>query len=298
MAWIQVYAEVPKRLAEGLSDALEGIGSLAVTLGDAADTPIFEPPIGTTPIWPDTRVMGLFDASRDTDQLLALLRGRWPQVAQYPVRVEALEDKDWVREWMDQFMPVRFGTRLWVVPSWHQPPEADGINLLLDPGLAFGTGSHPTTALCLTWLSNSDLSGKTVIDFGCGSGILACAAAKLGAARVIGTDIDPQALLASKQNAERNQVELELYLPEQMPEVQADILIANILFNPLKMLAPQFLSLIKPGGQLAMSGILTEQADPLMSHFRQLGTEFVSHETQEDWALVAGHTRLATEEGT
>jgi len=290
VSWIQVYADVPKRLAEGLSDSLEAIGSLAVTLGDAADTPIFEPPIGTTPIWPDTRVMGLFEASRDTTQLLTLLRARWPQLDTYPVKIEALEDKDWVREWMDQFVPVQFGDRLWVVPSWHQPPHPDAINLMLDPGLAFGTGGHPTTALCLTWLSNADLTGKTVIDFGCGSGILACAAAKLGAARVIGTDIDPQALLASEQNAQLNQVSLELYLPEQMPDIKADVLIANILFNPLKMLAPQFLALIKPQGELVMSGILNEQSAPLIDYFTQLGIDFVSNNSKEDWSLVAGTT--------
>lgn len=290
MSWIQVYADVPKRLAEGLSDSFEAIGSLAVTLGDAADTPIFEPPIGTTPIWPDTRVTGLFEASRDTNQLLTLLRARWPQLDAYPIKIEALEDKDWVREWMDQFVPVQFGERLWIVPSWHQPPHPDAINLMLDPGLAFGTGGHPTTALCLTWLSNTDLSGKTVIDFGCGSGILACAAAKLGAARVIGTDIDPQALLASQQNAQLNQVSLELYLPEQMPDIKADVLIANILFNPLKMLAPQFLALIKPQGELVMSGILNEQSAPLIDYFTQLGIDFVSNNSKEDWSLVTGTT--------
>lgn len=293
MAWIQIYTEVPKRYAEALSDALEAIGSLAVTLTDAADSPIFEPPIGSTPIWPDTRVTGLFEANRDTDALLNLLASRWPQVAQFPVRVEALEDKDWVREWMDQFKPVRFGERLWVVPSWLAPPEPDAIHLLLDPGLAFGTGDHPTTALCLTWLSNHDLSGKTVIDFGCGSGILACAAAKLGAKRVIGTDIDPQAMHASAQNAQQNKVELELYLPDQMPALKAEIVIANILFNPLKSLAPQLLTLLAPNGLLVMSGILIEQVEPLIAHYQALGTKLVSSTEQGDWAQVV----LANAEG-
>lgn len=286
MAWIQLYTEVPKRYAEALSDALEAIGSLAVTLTDAADSPIFEPPIGATPIWPDTRVTGLFEANRDTDALLSLLRARWPQVTQFPVRVEALEDKDWVREWMDQFTPVRFGERLWVVPSWLTPPEPNSIHLLLDPGLAFGTGDHPTTALCLTWLSNHDLTGKTLIDFGCGSGILACAAAKLGALRIIGTDIDPQAMHASAQNATQNHVQLELYLPDQMPTVNADIVVANILFNPLKSLAPQLLSLLAPNGLLVMSGILIEQVEPLILHYQALGTKLVSSTEQGDWAQV------------
>lgn len=293
MAWIQIYTEVPKRYAEALSDALEAMGSLAVTLTDAADCPIFEPPIGSTPIWPDTRVTGLFEASRDTNALLSLLASRWPQVAQFPVRVEVLEDKDWVREWMDQFKPVRFGERLWVVPSWLAPPEPDSIHLLLDPGLAFGTGDHPTTALCLTWLSNHDLSNKTVIDFGCGSGILACAAAKLGAKRVVGTDIDPQAIHASAQNAQQNKVQLELYLPDQMPAVKAEIIVANILFNPLKSLAPQLLTLLAPNGLLVMSGILIEQVEPLIEHYQALGTKLVSSTEQGDWAQVV----LANAEG-
>mgnify|MGYP001810811235 CR=1 FL=1 len=199
-----------------------------------------------------------------------------------------LEDKDWVREWMDQFVPIQFGERLWVVPTWLEPLHPDAVNLMLDPGLAFGTGGHATTALCLTWLSQSDLSEKTVIDFGCGSGILACAAAKLGAGRVIGTDIDPQALRASQQNAEVNQVSLELYLPEQMPALQADILVANILFNPLKSLAPHFLALLKPSGTLVMSGILTSQADELIAFFSALGMQLVSREERDDWAMISG----------
>lgn len=293
MAWIQVYSEVPKRYAQALSDALESIGSLAVTLTDAADTPIFEPPIGSTPIWADTRVTGLFDASQDTNTLVNLIGQRWPQVKQFPLRIEALEDKDWVREWMDQFKPVRFGERLWVVPSWLTPPEPESIYLLLDPGLAFGTGDHPTTALCLTWLSNHNLAGKTLIDFGCGSGILACAAAKLGAERVIGTDIDPQAMHASAQNAAQNQVNLELYLPEQMPDLCADVIVANILFNPLKQLAPELLKRLSSQGLLVMSGILVEQIQPLIEHYQALGTKLVSSTVQDDWAQVV----LAKTEG-
>jgi ribosomal protein L11 methyltransferase len=153
--------------------------------------------------------------------------------------------------------------------------------------LAFGTGGHPTTALCLTWLAQADLTGKTVIDFGCGSGILACAAAKLGAGNVIGTDIDPQALHASQQNAEVNQVSLELYLPEQMPAVKADILIANILFNPLKSLAPHFLALLKPSATLVMSGILVSQAPALIAFFEALGMTLIHQHNKEDWSIVA-----------
>lgn len=286
MSWIQLYTDVPKRYAKSLSNALEAIGSIAVTLTDAADTPIFEPPIGSTPVWASTRVMGLFSAEQDTDWLLQQLGARWPQATQYTIKMDVLEDKDWVREWMAQFHPVQFGKRLWVVPSWLTPPKPEAVNLLLDPGLAFGTGDHPTTALCLNWLAQQPLHGQTVIDFGCGSGILACAAAKLGAATVIGTDIDPQALHASAQNAQQNHVEIALYLPEQLPNQPADIVIANILFNPLKSLATQLVNLLTPQGILAMSGILTTQMQSLIDHYHTLGMKLVSTNTQEDWALV------------
>ncbi len=180
MAWIQINATVEEALAEPLSDAFMEVGACSVTFEDAKDQPIFEPELGTTPIWQHTRVVGLFDAETDTQAIVSSLENLLPGIAATQYKVEALEDKDWVRAWMDQFEPMRFGQRLWIVPSWHTPPEPDAVNLMLDPGMAFGTGTHPTTSLCLTWLDQHAPTGLNVIDYGCGSGVLALAAQKNG----------------------------------------------------------------------------------------------------------------------
>lgn len=190
---------------------------------------------------------------------------------------------------MDNFKPMCFGGRFWVVPSWHEPPEPTQPHILLDPGMAFGTGTHPTTALCLAWLTEQDLKGKTVVDFGCGSGILGIAALKLGAARCIGTDIDRQALIATKENAERNGVadQFEVYLPHEAPSIQADVVIANILAGPLQELSDIILGYLKPGGPIAMSGILKRQAEDVMQAY-QPRIEFTPARFQEDWTLISG----------
>ncbi|CSC86596.1 50S ribosomal protein L11 methyltransferase [Vibrio cholerae] len=201
-----------------------------------------------------------------------------------------MEDKDWEREWMDNFHPMQFGRRLWICPSWREVPDPQAVNVMLDPGLAFGTGTHPTTALCLEWLDNLDLTGKTVIDFGCGSGILAIAAIKLGAAKVIGIDIDPQALLASKDNAARNGVEdqIEVYLPKDQPEgLVADVVVANILAGPLRELSPTIKGLLKPGGQLAMSGILDTQAESVAEFYRD-DLELDPIAEKSEWCRISG----------
>ncbi|CSB25999.1 50S ribosomal protein L11 methyltransferase [Vibrio cholerae] len=201
-----------------------------------------------------------------------------------------MEDKDWEREWMDNFHPMQFGRRLWICPSWREVPDPQAVNVMLDPGLAFGTGTHPTTALCLEWLDNLDLTGKTVIDFGCGSGILAIAAIKLGAAKVIGIDIDPQALLASKDNAARNGVEdqIEVYLPKDQPEgLVADVVVANILAGPLRELSPIIKGLLKPGGQLAMSGILDTQAESVAEFYRD-DLELDPIAEKSEWCRISG----------
>lgn len=194
---------------------------------------------------------------------------------------------------MDNFHPMRFGERLWIVPSWHAAPEPDAVNLLLDPGLAFGTGTHPTTSLCLQWLDAQQLQGKTLIDFGCGSGILAIAGLLLGAEHAVGTDIDIQALEASRDNARRNQIadeRFDLYLPEQMPDTPADVLVANILAGPLVSLAPRLASLVKPGGLLALSGILAEQTDEILQAYRA-DFELDPVADQEGWIRVSGRRR-------
>ena len=210
-----------------------------------------------------------------------------------PHELEKIEDQDWERSWMDNFHPMRFGERLWIVPSWHAAPEPDAVNLLLDPGLAFGTGTHPTTSLCLQWLDAQQLQGKTLIDFGCGSGILAIAGLLLGAEHAVGTDIDIQALEASRDNAQRNQVaddRFDLYLPEQMPDTPADVLVANILAGPLVSLAPQLASLVKPGGLLALSGILAEQTEEILQAY-QGDFELDPVAEQDGWIRVSGKRR-------
>ncbi|HAZ4882501.1 TPA: 50S ribosomal protein L11 methyltransferase, partial [Escherichia coli] len=235
MPWIQLKLNTTGANAEDLSDALMEAGAVSITFQDTHDTPVFEPLPGETRLWGDTDVIGLFDAETDMNDVVAILENHPLLGAGFAHKIEQLEDKDWEREWMDNFHPMRFGERLWICPSWRDVPDENAVNVMLDPGLAFGTGTHPTTSLCLQWLDSLDLTGKTVIDFGCGSGILAIAALKLGAAKAIGIDIDPQAIQASRDNAERNGVSdrLELYLPKDQPEeMKADVVVANILAGP------------------------------------------------------------------
>ncbi|KPY60445.1 Ribosomal protein L11 methyltransferase, partial [Pseudomonas syringae pv. spinaceae] len=260
MPWLQVRLAISPEQAETYEDALLEVGAVSVTFMDAEDQPIFEPELNTTPLWTHTHLLALFEA--DTNAELALEHLSLLTGAELPEHsAEVIEDQDWERSWMDNFQPMCFGQRLWIVPSWHAAPQPDAVNLLLDPGLAFGTGTHPTTALCLEWLDGQDLKGCNVLDFGCGSGILAIAALLLGAEQAVGTDIDVQALEASRDNAGRNNIAAErfpLYLPEDLPPQEADVLVANILAGPLVFLAPQLTTLIKTGGRLALSGILAE----------------------------------------
>ncbi|HGS4462765.1 TPA: 50S ribosomal protein L11 methyltransferase [Vibrio metschnikovii] len=291
MPWIQIKLNATNENAEAISDMLmEETGALSVTLLDAKDTPVFEPLPGETRLWGDTDLLALYDAEVDTPSILAQIRDSQLLADDFSYKIEQIEDKDWEREWMDNFHPMKFGERLWICPSWRDIPDPNAVNVLLDPGLAFGTGTHPTTALCLQWLDSLDLSGKTVIDFGCGSGILAIAAIKLGAAKVIGIDIDPQALQASRDNAERNGVadKIEVYLPQNQPEnLVADVLVANILAGPLRELSAVIKSLIKPGGLLAMSGVLNTQAEDVAIYYRdQLDIDPIIE--QEEWCRITG----------
>ncbi len=294
MPWLQLRLAITPEQAETLEDQLLALGAVSVTFMDAEDQPIFEPDLGTTPLWSHTHLLALFEADTDPQDLLDALRrlcgGELPAH-----EVEHIADQDWERSWMEHFQPMRFGRRLWIVPSWHAAPEPDAVNLLLDPGLAFGTGTHPTTALCLEWLDAQDLHGRTLIDFGCGSGILAIAALLLGAGQATGTDIDTQALEASRDNSQRNQLadeRLALYLPEQMPQDPADVLVANILAGPLVQLAPQLATLVKPGGLLALSGILAEQAEDILAAYRA-DFELDPVAEREGWIRVSGKRRLA-----
>ena len=291
MPWIQIRINATAKTADKVSNMLLGRGAQAVTFMDAQDVPVYEPLPGETPLWGETEVMGLFDAETDPAPTIAFFQQIFGEDVGY--KVEQLEDKDWVREWMDHFHPMQFGKRLWICPSWRDVPNPDAVNVMLDPGLAFGTGTHPTTALCLQWLDGLDLAGKTVVDFGCGSGILAIAALKLGAARVIGIDIDPQAIQASRDNAERNGVadQLELFLPEDQPKgLQADLLVANILAGPLRELAPLMNELVRPGGLLALSGVLETQAVELEQIYGQW-FDMDPTAVREEWCRLSGVKR-------
>lgn len=288
MPWIQIRINATAKTADKVSNMLLGRGAQAVTFMDAKDVPVYEPMPGETPLWGETEVMGLFDAETDPAPTIAFFQQIFGENVGY--KVEQLEDKDWVREWMDHFHPMQFGERLWICPSWRDVPNPDAVNVMLDPGLAFGTGTHPTTALCLQWLDGLDLTGKTVVDFGCGSGILGIAALKLGAARVIGIDIDPQAIQASRDNAARNGVadQIELYLPADQPQdVEADVVVANILAGPLRELAPLITGHGKPGSLMALSGVLESQAPELETIYGQW-FEMDPTAVKEEWCRLSG----------
>nr|AIM47460.1 50S ribosomal protein L11 methyltransferase [uncultured bacterium] len=287
MAWIQINTTVSEALAEPLSDAFMEVNAASVTFADAKDQPIFEPEIGTTPIWNQTKVIGLFDAEADIPAVINQLATLIPDVPAERYNIEALEDKDWIRAWMDQFQPMQFGSRLWIVPSWCDIPDPKAVNLMLDPGMAFGTGTHPTTALCLTWLDQNPPTDLTVIDYGCGSGVLALAAEKLGAKQVKGTDIDPQAIIASQQNADRNNANIEFKLVKDFQSDPVDLLIANILAGPLKELAPEFIRLMKPNATLVLSGLLSNQAADLIAFYQQQGFEFLAQNDLDEWSQLS-----------
>ncbi len=287
MSWIQTHITVDKSQAPLIELILENLGALSITLGDAGDEPMLEPAPGETPLWSATRVTGLFNGDADADGLRAAFNQALEQDIGRHLIVERLQDEDWERSWLDQFKPMRFGQRLWICPSGHRVDDPNAVVVDLDPGLAFGTGTHPTTELCLHWLDKADLAGKTVIDFGCGSGVLAVAALKLGAARAIGVDHDPQAIMASRENAKRNGVSdrLELYLNKEFSLQTADIVLANILANVLVELRDQIAPLVAPGGDLVLSGILIEQADKVTQAYAgQL--EFLPSKHKEGWVLL------------
>jgi len=281
-----------------VEEALEDLGALAVTLSDAhAETPdeqaIFEPGVGELPLWPEITLNALFEAGTDRRGLAAALVDLLPALGGESLRFREVADQDWERAWMDQYQPMPFGHRLWVYPWNIEPPaDADITVVRLDPGLAFGSGTHPTTALCLEWLDAQALAGRTVIDYGCGSGILAIAALKLGAAEAIGIDNDPQAITATLDNATRNGVadRLAAHLPGVAPLVPAEVFVANILAGPLAELAPAFAAATRPGAPFAISGILAEQAEELLERY---ATWFEALEVtrREDWIRISGRRR-------
>lgn len=290
MSWLQVRLALTPAQAETYEDLMLELGAVSVTFMDAEDQPIFEPDLGTTPLWSQTHLLALFEG--DTDA--AALEQRVQLLANGLVyEVERLEDQEWERSWMDNFQPMRFGQRLWIVPSWHEAPEPEAVNLLLDPGLAFGTGTHPITSLCLQWLDGEPVQGLQVLDFGCGSGILAIAALLLGAKRAVGTDIDVQALEASRENANRNGIDparFPLYLPADLPGEPADVVVANILAGPLVGLAEQITRLTRIGGRLALSGILAEQAEDVRAAYAGC-FDLEPTATLDGWVRISGTRR-------
>lgn len=310
MPWLQLKARIAPQQAETLEELLLAEGATAITLQDAHDDPVFEPDRGTTPLWQETILTGLYDDLEDVDAMLERVRQAWAaEMTDDPcpeIDYELLADRDWEREWMDGFTPLQMGERLWIVPSWFEAPDPGAVNLLLDPGLAFGTGTHPTTALCLGWLDalsgQGGLDARRVLDVGCGSGILAIAALKLGAAHAVGTDIDPQALSASRDNAERNAVaagDLTLMLPEALAasatadEGAFDVVLANILAGPLVELAATIAGHVAPGGRLALSGILANQAEEVLDAYRAQGLVMDEPVEQDGWVRLTGHRAAA-----
>lgn len=292
MSWLQAKTHCRREQVESIEDAMLSAGAVSVTFEDKEDNPILEPAVGETPLWANTQVTGLFNADTDTNLATVLIVAELGALPDY-FRWEILEDKDWERSWMDNYEPMQFGKRLWICPSWKTPPSShqDTVNLMLDPGLAFGTGTHPTTALCLQWLESIDLKGKTIIDYGCGSGILGIAAVLLGAKQFIGVDNDPQALIASKDNAKRNELnpeQYQLYLPEQLPKnTQGDLLIANILADPLIELCEEFSNLLAKDSPFAISGILSNQESAVSNQYINYFT-VKETATLDDWALIQG----------
>jgi len=297
MSWQQLRVQVRSDQLEPVEQLLLDHGGLSISYLDAEDQPVFQKEPGSTPLWDLVDLVCLFEKDSNLDGLLFLLKQHPAIDDTASLSLEVLEDQAWERSWMSDFKAMQFGERLWVCPSWQEPPDPEAINIMLDPGLAFGSGSHATTSLCLKWLERCVDTRRTVIDYGCGSGILAIAAALLGAPRVIAVDNDPQAITATQENARRNNIPeglIECYLPEQLDKagdaLQADILVANILAEPLHQLADRFASLTKAGGEIALSGLLAEQAKPLLEHYAQW---FDMDEAvfSEEWTRLTGVRR-------
>ena len=293
MGWLSVTLETDCAHAEALADALMEAGALSATIEDAAagtadEKPQFgEPGAITTPGWDRSRIAALFEADADISSAIAIAAAACDMSAALSYTTEAVAEQNWVQLTQSQFDPIRVSQRLWIVPSWHDAPDPSAINLILDPGMAFGTGSHPTTRLCLEWLERTVQPGENLLDYGCGSGILAIAGAKLGATPVDGVDIDPQAVLAAEANAQRNNVSACFFDSTRPIGGTYDRVVANILSNPLKVLAPAICGHVRAGGELALSGILAEQAEELMAIYSEWIPLHVA-DSREGWVCLSG----------
>lgn len=296
MPFLQLTLTIGSADPAPFEDALLAAGATSITLEDAEDTPVLEPAPGTTPLWPSVRVKALFDEDASRADIANVLQTELPQPLP-ELNFDLIEDRAWEREWLKDFRPMRFGERLWVCPGGQIPDDhiEDGesrVTLMLDPGLAFGTGTHPTTALCLEWLDGAELAGKRVLDYGCGSGILAIAALKLGAREALAVDIDEQALSATRENADRNEIGSALRVGgvDEVGDFRADIVLANILAEPLKQLAPRFADLIVPGGRIVLSGILVSQVSEVASRYAAW-FDIAPAALRDDWARLDGVRR-------
>ena len=296
MAWVNARIIADAQQAEALGDALMEAGALSVTVEDAdagtpEETPQYgEPGMATQLVWARSVLSALFDADQPVAEIVTACAADLGVDAE--LTIEAVPETDWVRATQAQFDPIPIGGPLWIVPTWHTPPEADAINLVLDPGLAFGTGSHPTTRMCLQWLVRERPTGS-ILDYGCGSGILAIAAAKLGAREVVGVDIDPQAVRSAHDNADANAVTAAFFdasdtLPTPYDTQKYDVVLANILANPLRVLAPALIARLKPGASLVLAGLLAEQAEELIGIYSPW-LQMQVGDTQEGWSLLVGN---------
>ena len=296
MAWTSLSFTVAGPEAEAWSDALLEAGALSVDVLDAAagtrdEVPQFGEPGEFEPgVWKSNLLTALFDATADVPAIVAGTADAHGWRAPVVYTLDRVEEQDWVRLTQSQFSPIRISDRLWIVPSWQDAPDPGALNLVVDPGLAFGTGSHPTTRLCLRWIEQNVLERDALLDYGCGSGILAIAARRLGADPVVGTDIDPQALIAARANAERNHADCRFVAPDALPDMSFDVVVANILTNPLRVLAPALAARVSAGGRIVLSGILADQASEVIAVYERW-FNIDTWQTDEGWVALAGARR-------
>ena len=287
--WQELKIQVLSDSVPLLEEKLFASGAVSLTYLDAKDQPIFLEILNETPLWESVFILSLFSETTDLEPLISELGQDRAIVNCNELKIKTLADQDWKTKWMVDFQPMQFGDKLWVCPSWITPPDPSAKNIILDPGLAFGSGDHPTTSLCLSWLYDHITEGQEVMDYGCGSGILSIAATLLGASTVYAVDYDPQAITAISNNIEKNMISegrIRTYLPEDLPTIRVDCLVANILAMPLIELSEQFSNLTKPMGKLVLSGILEEQTNSVIQHYKRW-FEIDEQQEKEGWVLIS-----------
>jgi len=297
-AWRSLIVEVEASAVDALTEALLGVGALATSAEDALagtplEQPVFDEPGGAGQDpgrWTRTRITALVPATADPEVLLAIAAEQAGLSTRPPFTIEPVADRDWVQQSQSQFEPIRISARLWITPSWHEPPDPTAINVVLDPGRAFGSGSHPTTQLCLRWLERHVFAGARVLDYGCGSGILAVAAMKLGAGAAVGVDVDPDALAAARENASRNHVAVTWRAADMPLDFRADLVLANILAHPLKLLAPLLANHCRRGGRIVLAGVLEAQADEVAASYAPW-FDMSRFDVGEGWVAIDGVRR-------